>query len=137
MNNTVLVLGGYGVFGTRLSAGLVQDGWSVIVAGRNLAAATAHCTTHGGTPLQLDRDAPDFAAHLAAIAPFAVIDAAGPYQGATHAVAIAALAAGAHALDLSDDVAFTASITALDADARGRGLTVISGASTVPALSSA
>jgi hypothetical protein len=138
VNKRVLVLGGYGVFGARVAMGLVQDDWDVIVAGRNLAQATAHCAVHGGTPMMLDRDAPDFAVQVAAMAPFAVVDAAGPFQayGAPD-VALAALAAGAHALDLSDDATFTMAISALDGAARERGLVVISGVSTVPALSSA
>jgi Domain of unknown function (DUF4166) len=132
------VLGGYGVFGARLSIGLVADGESVIVAGRSLAAAQAHCAAHGGSPMALDHTAPDFAARLRDIGPFAVIDAAGPFQDYTgHAIARATIAAGAHALDLSDDATFTTGITALDAAARLAGLTVLSGVSSVPALSSA
>lgn len=132
------MLGGYGVFGTRLSAGLVADGWDVVVAGRNPGAAAAHCARHGGTAVRLDCDAADFAGQLAALAPFAVVDAAGPFQGyGTAHVVQAALDAGAHYVDLSDDAGFTARIAAHDAAARSRGLVVMSGASTVPALSSA
>ena len=132
------MLGGYGVFGTRLSAGLVADGWDVIVAGRNLAAAAAHCAVHGGRAMRLDRDGADFASAVAGLAPFAVVDAAGPFQGyGDGRVVKAALAAGAHYCDLSDDAGFTTGIAAFDAEARARGLVVISGASTVPALSSA
>ncbi|MGL4320119.1 MAG: hypothetical protein ACRCS3_04585, partial [Paracoccaceae bacterium] len=138
MNSRVLVLGGYGVFGARLSAGLVADGWDVIVAGRSGAAAQAHCAVHGGRPMVLDHGAAEFAASVGAIAPFAVVDAAGPFQayGGGHVVQ-AALDAGAHYLDLSDDAGFTAGIAGFDHAARARGLVVISGASTVPALSSA
>ena len=133
------MLGGYGVFGTRLSAGLVADGWDVVVAGRSLAAAAGHCAVHGGTPLRLDRDAAGFAGKVAALAPFAVVDAAGPFQGYGGAVVVvqAALNAGAHYCDLSDDAGFTTRIADHDAAARAKGRVVISGASTVPALSSA
>ncbi len=132
------MLGGYGVFGARLSAGLVADGWDVIVAGRNLDAARAHCAAHGGRAARLDRDGADFASDVAGLAPFAVVDAAGPFQGyGDGRVVRAALAAAAHYLDLSDDAGFTAGIAAFDAEARARGLVVVSGVSTVPALSSA
>jgi saccharopine dehydrogenase-like NADP-dependent oxidoreductase len=138
LNSRVLVLGGYGVFGARVSAGLVADGWDVIVAGRSLTAAQAHCTAQGGKPMVLNRNAHDFATQVAGVAPFAVVDAAGPFQAYDDAhVVQAAMAAGAHYLDLSDDAGFTAAITAHDGMARDKGLVVLSGASTVPALSSA
>jgi hypothetical protein len=49
----------------------------------------------------------------------------------------AAIAAGLHYLDLSDDAAFCEGIVTLDEAARRAGLCVVSGLSTVPALSSA
>lgn len=137
----MLVLGGYGVFGARLSRALAKDpALTVIVAGRSLAAATEFCTGLQATPVALDRDAPDLADRLAAMAPFAVIDAAGPFQAYgpdPYRLARAGLQAGAHVLDLSDDAGFTAGITALDGLARAKGLVALSGVSSVPALSSA
>ncbi len=118
--------------------GLVQDGWDVLVAGRDAAQAMAHCAVHGGRPLVLDLKAADFAAQVAALAPFAIVDAVGPFQAySEYFVARAAIAAGAHYLDLSDDAAFTGGISALDATARAAGVVVLSGVSSVPALSSA
>jgi hypothetical protein len=133
-----VVLGGYGVFGARVAMGLVQDGWDVVVAGRDVAQATAHCAVHGGVPVALDLRAADFAGQVAALAPFAVVDAVGPFQGyAGYAVARAAIAAGAHYLDLSDDAGFTSGISVLDDAAKAAGVVVLSGVSSVPALSSA
>jgi Domain of unknown function (DUF4166)/Saccharopine dehydrogenase NADP binding domain len=134
----VLVLGGYGVFGARVSMSLVQDGWDVLVAGRDLVQARAHCAVHGGQPLALDMRSADFARQVAALVPFAVVDAVGPYQAyAGYGVARAAIAAGAHYLDLSDDAGFTGGIHELDAAAKAAGVVVLSGVSSVPALSSA
>jgi saccharopine dehydrogenase-like NADP-dependent oxidoreductase len=48
----------------------------------------------------------------------------------------AAIAAGCHYVDLADGRRFVAGIAELDADARQRSVSVISGASSVPALSS-
>ncbi len=132
------MLGGYGVFGSRVAAGLVSSGWDVVVAGRSHAAAQAHCALHGGTPIALDRDAADFAAQVAALGPFAIVDAAGPFQAYGRPVVVeAALACRAHLLDLSDDAAFTAGISAFDGRARAVEIVILSGVSTVPALSSA
>ncbi len=126
----ILLIGGTGVFGSRLAAGLRRmPGVRVLVAGRS-----------AGTDVVLDRSAPDLAARLAALRPAIVIDAAGPFQppsDAPYAVARAAVACGAHYLDLSDDAAFTAGIGALDGMAKAAGVAVISGVSSVPGLSSA
>lgn len=141
MNSRILIIGGYGVFGGKLARALVNSGYTdVIVAGRSLTAAEAFCREAGGTPRALDTGAADFAAQVAAIAPAILIDAAGPWQAygcAPYAIAEAAIACGAHYLDLCDDAAFTAGISALDAAAREKGVTVLSGVSSVPALSSA
>ncbi|HVG47745.1 MAG TPA: DUF4166 domain-containing protein [Rubellimicrobium sp.] len=140
-NRTVLIVGGTGVFGSRLALGLLKEpGLDVLVAGRDLGAAAAFCRQHGGRSLRLDRTAPDLAEEIAALGPRVVIDAAGPFQGygpKLYALAEAALACGAHYLDLSDDGGFTAGIAALDARAQARGVSLLSGASSVPALSSA
>ncbi|GHC64398.1 SDR family oxidoreductase [Neogemmobacter tilapiae] len=135
MNKRVLVLGGYGTFGGLLARGLVQQGFDVLVAGRDLVAAQAHCAAWGGVPIRFDRDRDD----IAPLAVWAVVDAAGPFQtyrADPYRLARAALQSGAHYLDLSDDAAFTSGITALDELARSKGLVALSGASSVPALSS-
>lgn len=140
MADRILVLGGYGVFGGKLARRLVKDTQAeIIVAGRSLASAERHCRSFGGTPLQLDRDG-DLAAAFARASPTIFIDAAGPFQAYgddPYRVARAAIAAGAHYLDLADDAAFVAGIEALDAAARAAGVVAISGASSVPAISSA
>ena len=140
-SSTILILGGTGVFGSRLAMGLLkQPGLDVVVAGRDLRAAREFCRRHGGRALRLDRRSPDLAEQVSAVAPAIVVDAAGPFQEygqAPYALAEAALAAGAHYLDLSDDAGFTAGIAALDGEALRRGRTALSGVSSVPALSSA
>jgi hypothetical protein len=129
------------VFGSRLARRLLgEPGLDVVVAGRDLDTARAFCDLHGGRPASLDRTAPDLAGRIAALGPDVVIDAAGPFQSyevESYTLAWAAVACGAHYLDLSDDADFTAGIAALDEAACARGVVVLSGASSVPALSSA
>jgi hypothetical protein len=69
--------------------------------------------------------------------PFLVVNASGPYQAQDYGVARACIAAGIHYVDLADARRFVAGIGALDADARRAGVLVVTGASTVPALSAA
>jgi len=141
LSKTLLIIGGYGVFGGKLADALSDDpAFDVIVAGRNLSSAERFCDGKACRPLSLDTAAPDLAATLAGARPFIVVDASGPFQArsdAPYRVAEAALACGAHYLDLSDDGAFTNGISALNATATAKGLTVLSGVSSVPALSSA
>lgn len=138
----VLVLGGYGAFGTRLCRLLARSPQLEIhVAGRSRASAERACAALGGTQLRaavLDRDVPDGVARwLREHRPAVVVDAVGPFQGRDHALAKLVVEHGAHAIDLADDRAYVTGIGELDALARSRGVLVVSGASTVPALSAA
>ena len=134
----VLILGGYGVFGGHLAEFLIARGHDVILAGRSEARAQAFCATHGGAAMVLDRNAADFAARVSGAGADVVVDAAGPFQDYDGAPVVeAALAAGAHYLDLSDDADFAQAVSRFDTRAREAGLTVLSGVSSVPAISSA
>ena len=139
----IVVLGGYGNFGGRICRSLATEKniW-LGVAGRDQASA-ADFIRELGTPaatceaVAIDHHALDFYASLAALRPHLVIHTAGPFQGQSYHVAQAAIAAGAHYVDLADGRAFVAGIGALDEAARRRGVLVVSGASTLPAVSSA
>ena len=75
---------------------------------------------------------------LAALGAWAVVDAAGPFQGQDHAFPRAVLAARAHYLDLADARDFVAGFeAALGGDARAAKRWAITGASSTPALSHA
>lgn len=139
----VLVLGGYGLFGSRIVRALAGDaGLTVVVAGRDraraealvAALATASATLESAS---IDTQADDFAQRLAGLRPDAVIDTAGPFQGRGYGVAEAVLAAGAHCIDLADGRAYVAGIGALDERARTAQRWAISGASSVPGLHAA
>lgn len=140
MTDTVLIVGGYGVFGSRLARRLARRlGEGVVIAGRNLTEARVLATELGCKAARLDTDADDLEQRIAEIGPGIIIDAAGPFQAyGDHGYRLARIAVdlGAHYLDLSDDGAFTAGISVLDEDARKAGVTVLSGVSSVPALSS-
>ena len=77
------------------------------------------------------------ASTLGAIQPAVLINATGPYQAQDYRVARACIEAGAHYLDLADARGFVTGIAGLDAEARRAGVLVVSGASTVPAISAA
>jgi hypothetical protein len=69
--------------------------------------------------------------------PDLVIDAAGPFQGSGYTVPEACIAMRIPYLDLADARDFVCGIAALDKAARAAGVAIVSGASSVPALSGA
>jgi hypothetical protein len=134
----VLVLGGYGHFGGRICKALAND-VTVIVAGRDGRKAENFARSlgaeHEGTAL--DHNAADLAERLHALRADAVVHTCGPFQGQDYHVAQACIAANAHYIDLADGRAFVTGIAEWDAAARDQGVLITSGASTLPALSSA
>ncbi len=134
----LLVLGGYGHFGGRIARALARDA-TLIVAGRDagkaVQAARALGTAHEG--VALDYTAAHLAQRLRELRVNAVVHTCGPFQGQSYHVAQACIAAGAHYVDLADGRAFVAGIGELDAAARAANVLVVSGASTLPALSAA
>jgi len=139
----VLVLGGYGNFGKRICQGLVRSGVPIIIAGRRIAQAEAlakelrEVYPHAQTRAELVNIERDLAQHLARLKPAVVINTCGPFQGKNYAAAQACIHAGMHYVDLADGREFVTGITALDVEAKAASVCVISGASTVPGLSSA
>ncbi len=120
---------------------LQQSEAQVFVAGRSLEKAEEYCRKHGGTPVSIDRTSLNLTDRIRDIAPDIVIDAAGPFQSPDsspeYSVVHAALECGAHYVDLSDDAEFTAGIAQFDTVAKEKGLIIVSGASSVPGMSSA
>lgn len=137
----VLIIGGYGNFGSFITKRLArEDDLQLIIAGRSPDKAEK---------LAREVDAvhkPEFAAldiqsgltdALAAIKPDIVIHTSGPFQAQGYDVAKACIAQGCHYIDLADGREFVDGIAALDAQAKAKGVLVISGASSVPCLTSA
>ena len=134
---TILVIGGYGGFGGRLSRRLAAAGHHVLVAGRNAEkAARFAATLTSAEGVAADRQR-DLAPLLAARRPDLAIDAAGPFQDSDYRLPRACIAAGIPYLDLADARGFVTGIGALDAAARAAGIPIIAGASTAPALTGA
>lgn len=137
----VLVLGGYGNFGARICRALAGNpDITLLVGGRSAGRAASLAAELGADakPVVVDHGAPDFAAVLRQHGVGLVIHTAGPFQHQGYGVAEAAATAGAHYIDLADGRRFVCDFAdAMDARFRAAGLVAISGASTVPALSSA
>ena len=143
MTRRVLLVGASGVFGRRMAARLAL--WpelELVLAGRRaepLDALRRELIASGAaarlTVALVDRERPG---EIVALAPWAVVDAAGPFQGASLDLAHAVVDAGAHWIDLADARDFVAAFAPrLDDLARRRGVAAVTGASSTPAISGA
>lgn len=133
----VLVLGATGVFGSRLVERLArEEGMALVLAARNRGRIDALIDRLGiaADSRTIDREhiSPTDLSDVDV-----VVDAAGPFQQSHAHVIDAALAARVHYIDLADGRAFVAAITGYDARARAAGIAIVSGASSIPALSHA
>jgi len=132
----IVLVGATGAFGERL-ARLIAP-WpqvELVLAARGVARAQTLARELGCQAAGFDRDLPET---LASLEPWAVVDAAGPFQGGDLVLARAAVAARAHYVDIADGRAFVAGFAAdLDAAAREAGVLAVTGASSTPALSNA
>jgi hypothetical protein len=132
----VVVLGGTGNFGARIVRALMEEPSIVVVATARRARIVPGAEGVQVVPLNLA--ASDFSRVLAALKPDVVVHTVGPFQGQDYRVAQAAMACGAHYLDLADGRAFVSGFAqAVQAEAVRAGRAALSGASTLPALSSA
>ena len=141
MTLRVVLIGATGVFGSRIARRLAGDArFSLTLAGRTRESLESLCESLGDAALQtacIDVTAADMAQTLAALQPQLVIHTAGPFQQRDYRVAEACLDCGSDYIDLADGRDFVAGITRLNDRARKLGRLLVSGASSVPALSSA
>lgn len=138
----ILVIGGYGNFGTHITKKLTQNkDLRVIICGRlreKCAALAAQLANNPSPPEFYTADIQDDTlTHLTTVKPDIVIHTSGPFQTQGYAIAEACIAFGCHYIDLADGRDFVAGIDRLDAQARAAGVAIISGASSVPTLTSA
>lgn len=140
----VLVVGGYGFFGSRLVERLsLQANLDIVIAGRNkLSSETlrARLQPQAQANLQsavVDAQGESLDHALTKWAPDVLVHTSGPFQGQNYAVAKACIRQGVHYVDLADGSGFVEGISTLNADAVRARVLVTSGASSVPALSAA
>ena len=137
----ILIIGGYGNFGSYIARSLAGDAnIRLLIAGRSIDKALRFLTTlkvnNAAEAHEIDI-AGDVGAVLARIRPDVVIHTTGPFQSQDHRVARACIAQRCHYLDLADARDFVAAIGTLDAEAKAKGVLVVSGASSVPCLTAA
>ncbi len=135
----IAVIGGRGTFGARIVHSLAQHPeLEVLVVGRSVepsvasapgreASGTQYLCADIGDRNQIER--------LLAMRPSVVVDTAGPFQERDYTLAAACAQRGIHFVDNADGPGNVAGVAVLDEVARANGALVVSGASTVPAVS--
>ena len=138
----ILILGGYGNFGSYIARRLAVDpNIRLLIGGRSQAKAEAFVARAGRGPSGRGRrwstSKAIWRARWPRRGPISSSTASGRSRGRAMASPQACIAAGSHYLDLSDGRAFVAGIGALDDQARAAGVAVVAGASSVPCLTAA
>ena len=135
MSLEVLIVGASGVFGSRLARLAARErGVSLTLAGRRREPLELLASEFGGAVRLVDRERVE-ASELAAFD--VVVDCAGPFQDSRTSLIEQCIAARVHYIDLADGRAFVCSIGRFAEAARREGVAVMSGASSIPALSHA
>ncbi len=141
--NRILILGGYGNFGKRIAEALAKDGVAIIIAGRNkekandLSAVLINKYPNTSIEAACFDAEKELGAYLELLKPTVVINTCGPFQNKNYSIAETCIANKVHYIDLADGRNFVTGIIKLGEKAKQAGVLVISGASTVPGLSSA
>lgn len=143
MTDKILVLGGYGTFGSRISRALCRKGFHVIINGRNKDKAQQLKADIISQQVEALVDVACFDVftellpHLKDLKPTLVIHTCGPFQGQDTQIAETIIQAGIHYIDLADGRDYVQSMLKLDDLAQSKSVIAITAASTVPTLSSA
>jgi len=142
---TIVVIGGTGHFGGRICRRLIgEPNTCLVVTSRSLKKAEAFASElrkidsdYLVIAATLDHGTVSFEADLASLSPDIVIHTAGPYQGQSYRVVEACISVNAHYIDLADGREFVEQFSELDNRCKYAGVIAVTGASTLPGLSSA
>lgn len=136
----VLILGGYGTFGARIARMLSDEpDVQLIIAGRDKFRAELCASRLPGLAegLRLERDAVNLATQLKTLHLDLLIHCAGPFQGQDYRIAHACIESRTPYIDIADARRFVCDFKRLSPAAEAAGIPLVSGASSLPALSSA
>lgn len=132
----ILIIGGYGNFGRYIAKTLSKrPDLEIIIAGRSVKKAQEFAESIKARWIFLDTGK-NLNEVLRAQKPDIVINTSGPFQGQGYDVALSCIDNRCHYIDLADGREFVESIKNLDQSAKNAGVAVISGASSVPCLTS-
>lgn len=134
MGKRILVLGGYGSVGRRISQAIAAIPSAECVIGGRRPPIPGHFAGENITAVAVNvNDSASLRRALEGV--FAVVNAVGPFQGRDYTVAETCAGKGVHYVDLADGRAYVDGITRLQRRATQKECLIVSGASAVPAVS--
>ncbi|MCI0376274.1 MAG: saccharopine dehydrogenase NADP-binding domain-containing protein [Gemmataceae bacterium] len=135
-NPRIVILGGYGTFGSLIADQLAPSGAQLYIAGRDASKGNVFADSIHAQFIHCDARNTD-ALRDTISGKYLLINAAGPFQAKDYSIPRACIEHGCHYIDLGDGREYVAGIRQLDDSARAKGAFVCVGASTTPAVTSA
>lgn len=142
-DNKVLILGATGNFGRKIAQGLVEKNIAIIISGRQeepllaLKKQLSKAAIHTCIDILCFDFKKRLSQELLRIRPLVVINAVGPFQTADFTTAINCILLGVNYIDLADAREYVNDFAILEEEATKKNCIAITGASTLPCLSSA
>lgn len=142
-DHKVLILGATGTFGRKIAKGLVEKNIAIIISGRQeesllaLKKQLSKLAVHTCIDILCFDFKQRLSQELLRIRPVVVINAVGPYQTADFTTAINCILLGVNYIDLADAREYVNDFAMLAQEAIKKDCIAITGASTLPCLSSA
>jgi NAD(P)-dependent dehydrogenase (short-subunit alcohol dehydrogenase family) len=135
-NPRIVILGGYGTFGSLIAEQLARSDAQVIIAGRDALKGQAFADSLKLGFVRCDATNRD-SLRDTVVGTQLVINAAGPFQAKDYTISQMCIEHGCHYIDLGDGREYVAGIGQLHESAQAHGVFVCVGASTTPAVTSA
>jgi short subunit dehydrogenase-like uncharacterized protein len=125
----IWVFGATGLSGRGVARELVNRGADVLLVGRDQNKLTSVSESVGGSArTRVVADLEELIRQVHVEKPAVVVNAVGPYSATTLPLARACLAAGVHYLDQANELEPVRELLELDAEARRKGVTLVTGA---------
>lgn len=141
--NSIMILGGYGHFGVKIAETLIKDNIPIVIVGRNQHKLT-NTVNHFkqkypaasiiGSCFDIYKSLDE---KLRELKPIIIIHTSGPFQNQDYVIPKICIENHAHYLDIADAREYVRDISTLNDLAMRNNVAAISGASSVPGLTSA
>jgi hypothetical protein len=135
-NPRIVILGGYGTFGSLIAEQLAWSGAQLIIAGRDASKGQAFAASLKASFIRCDTRSRVSLRDTTSSAQL-VINASGPFQAKDYSIPQTCIEQGCHYIDLGDGREYVAGIAQLHESAKANDVFVCVGASTTPAITSA
>lgn len=132
----IVILGGYGTFGSLISDQLADEGAEVIVAGRDVVKGKSFAENIQASFIQCDAS-DDISLRKAIRGAFLVVNASGPFQKENFSIPQTCIVEKCHYIDIADGREYVTNFHKLGDQAKQNSVFACTGASTSPAVTSA